>query len=247
MHRRSARQLAVYMHVLMLLSSRASAATLTLHEPSKLTQCRSVNLTWTGGVSPFALNIGRPVSSTFVASFEYYPNVTDHFFIWTTDIASGTVVALELTDSARPIGNIVTHAFDIDSGHDSCLPKTTANSSLYPSSSISSAVRPATTHSSGAQAPVGGDAASAERKPLLSPYAIVGVTLGAVVVLVATLGLLVPWLRRRCTAPSRAQHFAEMEEFEERTAVWSGSGDALWLRTHDAPDGEGHCAGEKPL
>ena len=181
------------------------AADLKLNEPSVLAQCQPINITWTGGVPPFALNIGYPASPTFVAYLEYYPDIAERFFAWNVDIPAGTTIAFELSDNSKPVADIVSHALSISTGGAEDTSCALLSLSASSSSPVILSTTVATPTNRGVQpissSPIatseGGGAGRFARREPLSPYAIMGIVLGLVIAMLAAVAVLMRWVRAR--------------------------------------------------
>ena len=75
---------------------------LILDTPSALTECAPVNITWTGGVPPYALQANFGDMSGFDERYEpeiIGTDINTTYFQWSTNVPSGFLVWLELIDA----------------------------------------------------------------------------------------------------------------------------------------------------
>lgn len=79
---------------------------LTMNPIQNLTLCEQTNLTWTGGVPPYRLNVEPfdPNSGAAQTNLnQRYLNILNHWFVWTPNITAGTDVEVSVND-ATPDG-----------------------------------------------------------------------------------------------------------------------------------------------
>ncbi|PIL28605.1 hypothetical protein GSI_08647 [Ganoderma sinense ZZ0214-1] len=85
----------------------------------ELTECVPTNITWTGGTPPYTLGIGVP--NLDHGPTEEFSNISQTFFVWSTDVAAENSVMFAVGDNAT----ITRSGFiDINAGlTQSCIPE----------------------------------------------------------------------------------------------------------------------------
>ncbi|KAM5531978.1 hypothetical protein V8D89_014378 [Ganoderma adspersum] len=68
---------------------------LVLHPPSSLTECVPANISWTGGMPPYSLQINLGAPGEMVQQFD---DIFATNFVWSTDVAAGTQVSFQIVD-----------------------------------------------------------------------------------------------------------------------------------------------------
>ncbi|KAF8554391.1 hypothetical protein OG21DRAFT_1522464 [Imleria badia] len=124
------------------------AQSFTLNTPSSVVECEPVQITWSGGSSPFYLsglrNSIHPGSTPNGAALESFPSVTSSPYIWTVNIASGTSIGFTLIDGSGATAQ--TAAVTVSAGSStSCSNSTSAATGATGSSTSGGATTPATT------------------------------------------------------------------------------------------------------
>ncbi|KAI0767729.1 hypothetical protein C8Q74DRAFT_974869 [Fomes fomentarius] len=101
---------------------------LTMNPIQNLTLCAQTNLTWTGGVPPYRLNVEPfdPISGRAQTSLnQRYLNILDHWFVWTPNITAGTDIQVTVND-ATPNGTSGNHQTVRLGADSSCLAVTSS-------------------------------------------------------------------------------------------------------------------------
>ncbi|KAM5531568.1 hypothetical protein V8D89_014767 [Ganoderma adspersum] len=73
---------------------------LVLHPPSSLTECVPANISWTGGMPPYSLQINLGAPGQMVQQFD---DIFATSFVWSTDVAAGTQVSFQIVDEQTDV------------------------------------------------------------------------------------------------------------------------------------------------
>ncbi|RPD60587.1 hypothetical protein L227DRAFT_611128 [Lentinus tigrinus ALCF2SS1-6] len=164
---------------------------LVFNTPQNLTLCAPTNLTWTGGVPPYRLDIEpfSPDNGSQEPSLDQrFLNITVQWLIWTPNFTAGTDVQFNVIDSTES-GLAGGHHLVRLGSDTSCLPDASSSANQSP-------FAPATTSSSIATSTTPAPLFATKRG--LSPGAIAGIAVAvAVVAVLAIAGAVWCVLRQR--------------------------------------------------
>ena len=73
---------------------------LVLHPPPSLIECVPANISWTGGMPPYSLQINLGTPGEMVQQFD---DIFATSFVWSTDVAAGTQVSFQLGDEQTDV------------------------------------------------------------------------------------------------------------------------------------------------
>ncbi len=180
--------------VILLVGGVRAQTPLVFNTPQNLTLCAPTNLTWSGGVPPYRLDIEpfSPDDGTQEASLDQrFINITVQWLIWTPNFTAGTDVQFNVIDSTES-GLAGGHHLVRLGSDTSCLPGVSSSASISPSTvgTSSSTITTSTTLS-----PTPAVLATHHG---LGPGAVAGIAIGVAIAAVFAIAVVV-WcvLRRR--------------------------------------------------
>ncbi|TFK89219.1 hypothetical protein K466DRAFT_564280 [Polyporus arcularius HHB13444] len=205
---------------------------LVFNTPQNLTLCAPTNITWSGGVPPFRLDIEpfSPDDGTQEPSLDQrFLNITVQWLIWTPNFTAGTDVQFNLIDSTES-GLAGGHHLVRLGSDTSCLPGVSSSASLLSSSTGSSSS--AATSTTGSPTP---DVLVTHHG--LGPGAVAGIAVGVAIAAVMAIAV-IGWCLLRKRRQAR-----RYKDFDVDRAVASPTlSDATTAVMHENYPGAGICS-----